>query len=148
MNDHSKRKYQSKYLANPSSYQNFRDSIYAGISEPASLTKLTGPQVPMNELELQSLWFAGAFGRDFASSDGENVHIIDFGEWNNGPGPDFTKCVIKVNPATGGDSATNPGFILSDCYFESLPVVNANLGELSTYDITLQGGTYSVDTTA
>jgi hypothetical protein len=59
-----------------------------------------------------------------------------------------TKCVIKVNPATGGDSATNPGFILSDCYFESLPVVNANLGELSTYDITLQGGTYSVDTTA
>lgn len=109
MNDHSKPKYQSKYLANPSSYQNFRDSIYAGISEPASLTKLTGPQVPMNELELQSLWFAGAFGRDFASSDGENVHIIDFGEWNNGPGPDFTKCVIKVGEqALRGDIELDP----------------------------------------
>jgi hypothetical protein len=59
-----------------------------------------------------------------------------------------TKCVIKVNPADAADGATNPGFILSDCYFESLPVINANLGELSTYDISLQGGVYSVDTTA
>lgn len=59
-----------------------------------------------------------------------------------------TKCVIKVNPADAADGTTNPGFILTDTYFESLPVINANLGELSTYDITLQGGTYSVDTTA
>ena len=59
-----------------------------------------------------------------------------------------TKCVIKVNPADAADGATNPGFILTDTYFEALPVINANLGELSTYDITLQGGTYSVDTTA
>lgn len=58
-----------------------------------------------------------------------------------------TKCVIKVNPADAADGTTNPGFILTDTYFESLPVINANLGELSTYDITLQGGTYSVDTT-
>ena len=59
-----------------------------------------------------------------------------------------TKCVVKVNPTSAGDSATNPGFILTDTYFSSLPVVNASLGELSVYEIELQGGTYSVDVTA
>jgi LDH2 family malate/lactate/ureidoglycolate dehydrogenase len=59
-----------------------------------------------------------------------------------------TKCTIKVNPTSAADSATNPGFILTDTYFSSLPVVNASLGELSVYEIELQGGTYSVDTTA
>jgi len=60
-----------------------------------------------------------------------------------------TKCTVKVNPAYGsGDSAINPGFILTDTYLESLPVVNASLGELTTVDLTFQGGVYSVDTTA
>ena len=59
-----------------------------------------------------------------------------------------TKCTIKVNPSSAADSATNPGFILVDTFFSSLPVVNASLGELSVYEIELQGGTYSVDTTA
>ena len=59
-----------------------------------------------------------------------------------------TKCTIKVNPSSAADSATNPGFILTDTYLSSIPVVNASLGELSTYEIEFQGGTYSVDTTA
>ena len=59
-----------------------------------------------------------------------------------------TKCTIKVNPTSASDSATNPGFILTDTYLASIPVVNASLGELSTYDIEFQGGVYSVDTTA
>jgi len=60
-----------------------------------------------------------------------------------------TKCTVKVNPAYGsGDSATNPGFILTDTYLESLPVVNSSLGELNTVDLTFTGGVYSVDTTA
>lgn len=59
-----------------------------------------------------------------------------------------TKCTIKVNPTSAADSATNPGFILTDTYLASIPVVNASLGELSTYDIEFQGGVYSVDTTA
>ena len=59
-----------------------------------------------------------------------------------------TKCTIKVNPTSSGDSATNPGFILTDTYLASIPVVNASLGELSTYEIEFQGGVYSVDTTA
>lgn len=60
-----------------------------------------------------------------------------------------TKCTVKVNPSYGsGDSGTNPGFILTDTYLESLPVISASLGELTTVDLTFQGGVYSVDTTA
>jgi hypothetical protein len=59
-----------------------------------------------------------------------------------------TKCTVKVNPTQGADSATSPGFILENAYLESLPVVNASLGELQTIDLVFQGGVYSVDTTA
>ena len=59
-----------------------------------------------------------------------------------------TKCYIKVNPSSGSDSATNPGFELTNTFLSALPVINSNLGELATYDIELVGGTYSVDTTA
>jgi hypothetical protein len=58
-----------------------------------------------------------------------------------------TKCVVKVNPTTAVDGTTNPGFILTDTYLSSLPVINASLGELSQWDIEFQGGTYSVDVT-
>ena len=59
-----------------------------------------------------------------------------------------TKCTIKVNPNDASDSATNPGFILTDTYLAAIPVINASLGELSTWEIEFQGGVYSVDTTA
>ncbi len=56
-----------------------------------------------------------------------------------------TKCYIKVTPAAGNNSATNPGFELTDTFMSSLPVVNASLGELSVYEIELEGGSYTVD---
>ena len=59
-----------------------------------------------------------------------------------------TKCTIKVNPNDATDCATNPGFILTDTYLAAIPVINASLGELSTWEIEFQGGVYSVDTTA
>ena len=59
-----------------------------------------------------------------------------------------TKCTIKVNPTSSGDSATNPGFILTDTYLAAIPVINASLGELSTYDITFMGGALTLDVTA
>ena len=56
---------------------------------------------------------------------------------------------ITVSPAAaltpGTYSPTNPGFVISGGYLESLPVINASLGELSTFDITIMGGTYTVD---
>jgi hypothetical protein len=58
-----------------------------------------------------------------------------------------TTTTIRVQPAAPPDSATNPGFILTGAYLESLPVLNASLGELSTIDVTFTGGAYTVDVT-
>ena len=58
-----------------------------------------------------------------------------------------TKCTVKVNPTSAADGTTNPGFILTDTYLASIPVINATLGELSQWDIEFQGGTFSVDVT-
>ena len=57
-----------------------------------------------------------------------------------------TKTTVTLQPSSAATSATNPLFTLTDCYLESLPVINAALGTLSTYDITLTGGTYTVAT--
>lgn len=48
------------------------------------------------ELELQALWFSGAFGRDFTTTTGEVVRILQFGEWNRGAGPDFQHVVVGI----------------------------------------------------
>ena len=58
-----------------------------------------------------------------------------------------SKTVITLQPTSGTESATNPIFNLTDCYLESLPIINASLGELSTYDITFMGGVLTIDTT-
>ena len=57
-----------------------------------------------------------------------------------------TKTTVTLQPTSGATSATNPLFQLENCYLEALPVVNAALGTLSTYDITLVGGEYTVAT--
>ena len=58
-----------------------------------------------------------------------------------------TKLTVIVKPTSAVDSATNPGFTLTNTYLESLPVVNASLGELQTVDLTFTGGVYSADIT-
>lgn len=55
---------------------------------------------------------------------------------------------VIVKPATGSESATNPGFTLTGAFLAELPVVNATMGELSQVDVTFVGGVYSTDTTA
>jgi len=57
-----------------------------------------------------------------------------------------TSTNITVKPTSSATSATNPIFTITGCYLESLPIVNASLGELDTIDLTFQGGTYSVAT--
>lgn len=56
---------------------------------------------------------------------------------------------ITVSPAApstpGTYSATNPGFVLSGGYLETLPVMNASLGTLATMDIVVRGGVLTVD---
>lgn len=51
---------------------------------------------------------------------------------------------ITVKPTSGSTSATNPIFTITGAYLESLPIINASLGELDTIDLTFTGGTYSV----
>lgn len=58
-----------------------------------------------------------------------------------------TQTTVRVQPTSGADSATNPGFILTGAFLAELPVLNASMGELSTIDVTFTGGAYTVDTT-
>lgn len=58
-----------------------------------------------------------------------------------------TTTTVIVKPSNAADSATNPGFTLTQTFLAELPVVNASLGELSSIDITFVGGVYSTDTT-
>ena len=57
------------------------------------------PRIP-NELELQARWFAGDFGKEFVSTTGDKIEIVQFGTWNREAGPDFRDAAIRIN---GGD---------------------------------------------
>lgn len=57
------------------------------------------------ELELQARWFAGEFGREFATIGGESVAVLEFGAWNREPGPRFSDALIALrgeSPVRGG----------------------------------------------
>jgi Protein of unknown function (DUF2851) len=54
------------------------------------------PRIP-SELELQARWFAGDFGKKFASTNGDQIHIVQFGVWNREAGPDFRDAAIRIN---------------------------------------------------
>jgi hypothetical protein len=48
------------------------------------------------ELELQAHWFAGDFGRDFVTTTGEPVRVVQFGVWNREAGPDFAEAAVSI----------------------------------------------------
>ncbi len=54
------------------------------------------PRIP-SELELQARWFAGDFGKDFVSTAGDKIDVIQFGTWNREAGPDFRDAAIRIN---------------------------------------------------
>lgn len=70
-------------------YAKLRDSISPPVAEAPA------PELP-SEIELQALWFAGAFGREFVDTDGTTVKIIQFGEWNRTAGPDFLHASVEI----------------------------------------------------
>jgi hypothetical protein len=51
----------------------------------------------VGELELQARWFAGDFGRQFRSTNGDDLEVIQFGVWNREAGPDFSDAAVRVN---------------------------------------------------
>ena len=58
-------------------------------------------QVPrrLSEHEVQAHWFAGDFGRDFTTTDGAQVRIVQFGVWNREAGPDFAEAAVSLDGA-------------------------------------------------
>ena len=49
------------------------------------------------EHELQAVWFAGSFGRDFVTPDGHSARVVQFGVWNREAGPDFTEAAVSFD---------------------------------------------------
>ena len=78
-------------------YAAFRDRVFATAAREPDLFAADPALVP--EVEWQSRWFRGDFGRDFSGTDGENVRVIQFGWWNRGPGPDFLEAVVEIDGA-------------------------------------------------
>ena len=58
-----------------------------------------------------------------------------------------TRCYVAVKPTSSAISTTNPEFQVTGAYLESLDVINGSVGELSTVEITLTGGTLVEDVT-
>ena len=55
-----------------------------------------------------------------------------------------TQTTITISPTAAGlvtPSATAPKFTLTNCYLESLPLINATLSELSSISLSFTGGT-------
>lgn len=53
----------------------------------------------MSEHELQAHWFAGDFGREFTSTAGGAVRIVQLGVWNHEAGPDFAEAAVSFDGA-------------------------------------------------
>lgn len=73
------------------------DYLLESVWHPPLLMGETAATPLPSELELQALWFAGAFGRDFRCTDGRTVRIAQFGEWNRGAGPDFVHAAVEID---------------------------------------------------
>ena len=63
---------------------------------PGEFSCLREETLVLSELELQSLWFAGAFGRNFLTPTGEPVEVVQFGHWNHAAGPDFVDAAVRI----------------------------------------------------
>ncbi len=72
---------------------------YAELHETTRVREraLLPPHRIPSELELQARWFAGDFGKQFVTTTGDKVDIVQFGTWNREAGPDFSDAVIRVN---------------------------------------------------
>lgn len=69
---------------------------WAGLVRESGPRELFDSGPPGTELEWQSWWFGGVFGREFHSTHGEKVRVTQFGHWNRGAGPDFTDAAVEI----------------------------------------------------
>jgi hypothetical protein len=54
-----------------------------------------------DEHEVQAHWFAGDFGREFHTTDGRRVAVVQLGVWNREAGPDFVEAAVSID---GGEA--------------------------------------------
>jgi hypothetical protein len=135
----------------------------------ATSTYLSNPVVTVNNVALTGFATAATLTRTITSAD-----ITAFGETARSYGATLedseltvtlymtygtsevydtlkalvgTRTTVKVKPTSSATGPQNNEMILTGAYLESLPVLQASLGEISSIDITFTGGVYSVVTT-
>lgn len=54
-----------------------------------------------------------------------------------------TRTNVTIKATSAGNSATNPLHTITGCYLETLPVLDATMGEIQQIDITFTGGAYT-----
>src|SRR5213595_50227 len=72
---------------------------YAQLRATAKIRERPLFLLPRNfsELELQARWFAGDFGRQFPTTAGDALEVVQFGIWNREAGPDFSDAAIRLD---------------------------------------------------
>lgn len=60
-----------------------------------------------------------------------------------------TQTTVTISPTAAGlvtPTATAPKFTLTNCYLESLPLIDASFGDLSSISLSFKGGTLTTAT--
>lgn len=131
----------------------------------ATSTYLANPVVTVNSVALTGFCTSAVFDRVQESLDvtafGETSRSYNTGLANNtltltlymtyGASEVYatlkslvgTTTTVTVKPTSAATSATNPVLTLTGCYLETLPVMNAALGERSSVDVVFTGGVFS-----
>ena len=78
-------------------YDMFRRRVFGGRVREAGWFEEELNIAATPEIELQSLWFGGAFGTEFVDTLGRAVKVVQFGHWNHSAGPDFLHAAVEVD---------------------------------------------------
>lgn len=131
----------------------------------ATSTYLSNPVVTVNSVALTGFCTSAVFERVQ-----ESIEVTSFGEtsrsyntglanntltltlymtygasevWATLKGLVGTTTTVSVRPTSAVASATNPTLTLTGAYLETLPAMNAALGERSSIDVVFTGGVFS-----
>jgi hypothetical protein len=110
----------------------------------------TGATVNINYDQLEATAF-GDSSRKYVSGLGSHSVTLDFyasfaatETWATLKSLVGTSTTVVVKPATGADSATNPGLTFTGTFLAALPIVSS-LGALGTISVVFNGGVYTSD---
>tara|TARA_R110000868_G_scaffold146250_1_gene367033 strand:+ start:835 stop:1272 length:438 start_codon:yes stop_codon:yes gene_type:complete len=141
----------STYLSNPGfSILTTAPSTYTDLTDQTHAATVT---VKYDALESTAF---GGTSRVFTSGLGDHEFTVElymsyiatetYASLSALVGQACTVNVATSQAALTSATTTAPKFVLTGTYLESLPVIDAKLGELSTISLTFKGGVYSVVT--